>query len=521
MDNLMEKSLIVDSVSGKAEGKPRADTRSAALLVFFLLMTLIFLMAARSPIDSDLFWHLRAGKETIQQGHPLLVDVMSFTRTGASWTNHSWLAQVFLYLLYQWGGFFAIGALVAAMATVSMAFVYFSMDGPALMRGFLVILAALVAAWVWSARPQVFSLALFSAVGWILYQYKWKKRDFLWTLIPLFILWSNLHAGYVLGLLLLGAFLAGEILNRLVWNPAGETLPVRGIGRLAVWSLISGCAVLINPNGIQTWLEPFRTVEVGAIQTLISEWASPDFHAIGQQTMLILFFLGLVAFCFSRKRVDGTDLVPFILFGYMAFVARRNFGPFALAAAPGISRALYSAGQAWWEEFGKRYPQAQSMLLERIRIGQGKPLPGALRKTINLGLVGAFAFIAVMKLYAVSAPPVMGYYLPQYYPVGAVAWIEANKPAGPMFNSYDWGGYLTWALPEYPVFIDGRTDLYNDVLINAWLGAANADPGWEDTLNRWNIHVVLLEPSRPLAKVLAGSGWKLYYQDKLAVIYGR
>jgi hypothetical protein len=517
----MQNSVVETVQPALSEGERQKEARSAALLVFFLLMTLIFLMAARSPIDSDLFWHLRAGKETLLQGRPLLVDVMSFTRQGASWTNHSWLAQVILYLLYQGGGFFAVGALVAFLAAVSMAFVYFSMDGPALMKAFLVCLAALVAAWVWSARPQVFSLTLFSTVGWVLYQYKWKKRDYLWTLIPVFILWSNLHAGYILGLLLLGAFLVGEILNRLMWNTAADILPGRKLVRLAIWAVIAGCAVLINPNGIETWLVPFRTVEIGAIQKLISEWASPDFHEIGQQTMLILFLLGVVSFSFSRKRVDGTDLVPFILFGYMAFVARRNFGPFALAAAPGISRGLLSACRGWWEDFGCSYPRARSALLDRVKAAQGKAIPSGIHKAINLALVGTFAFFALVKLYAVSSPAVMGYYLPQFYPVSAAAWIEKQKPAGPLFNNYNWGGYLTWALPDYPVFIDGRTDLYNDEIINAWLGASNADPGWEETLNRWNIRLVMIQPSEPLAKVLPGAGWKLVYQDRLAVIYAR
>ncbi len=90
-----------------------------------------------------------------------------------------------------------------------------------------------------------------------------------------------------------------------------------------------------------------------------------------------------------------------------------------------------------------------------------------------------------------------------------------------MLNSYGWGGYLTWNLPEYPVFVDGRTDLYNDAIIGDWITAVNADPGWQDVLNKWDIRLVLLEPSWPLAKILPGEGWKEYYSDKQAVVFGR
>ncbi len=498
-----------------------ADARAAALLVFFLTMALVFLMAARSPIDTDLWWHLRAGQETVEQGKPLLEDVMSFTRAGAAWTNHSWLAQVVLYGLYRWGGFVAISGLVATLATVSMAFLYHTMEGPALFRAFLILLASIVASFVWTARPETFSLALFALVGWILYRYKWKRQKLLWALVPIFILWSNLHAGYALGLLLLGAFLAGEIFNRLVWNPGTMPLSNRELLQLLGFSVLSGIAVLANPNGIETWLVPFRTVGVGAIQKLISEWASPDFHELGQQVMLLLFLLGVVSFAFSRKRVDGTDLLPFLLFGYLAFVARRNFGPFALAAAPAISRALGSAALDWWEGFRRQLPAIAETLAARIAASQNRPPPAWLRKTLNLGLFAAISLAALVKMYAVSCPPVIDVYLSQSFPVQAVAWIETNQPPGLLFNSYNWGGYLTWQLPQYPVFIDGRTDLYNDEIIDQWLEVVNMGPGWQETLDRWKIRLVLLEPSQPVVKGLEAAGWKRYYADSQAVIYGR
>ena len=497
------------------------DARAAALLVFFMTMALVFLMAARTPIDTDLWWHLRAGQETVQQGKPLLTDVMSFTRGGAAWTNHSWLAQVILYGLYRWGGFVAISGLVTLLATISMAFIYYTMDGPALFRAFLILFAGVVASFVWVARPETFSLALFALVAWILYRYKWKRQNLLWWLIPIFILWSNLHAGYALGLLLLGAFLAGEVFNRLVWNPGVMPLTNRQLLKLLGFSVLSGIAVLANPNGIDTWLVPFRTIGVGAIQKLISEWASPDFHDVGQQAMLMLFLLGVISFTFSRKQVDGTDLLPFLLFGYMAFVARRNFGPFALAAAPAISRALGSAAQDWWEGFRLRYPLIGETLAARIAASQNRPPPAWLRKTINLGLVGVVSFAAFFKMYAVSCPPVMDFYTSQSFPVQAVAWIAANQPPGPLFNSYNWGGYLTWQLRQYPVFMDGRTDLYNDEIIDQWLEVVNMGPGWQETLDRWKIRLVILEPDRPVVKGLEAVGWKRYYADRQAVVYGR
>ena len=79
--------------------------QNTARLILAITLLLVFIMAARTPLDSDLWWHLRAGEETLRTGHPVLVDPFSYTRQGSAWINHSWLSQVILALLYRAGGF--------------------------------------------------------------------------------------------------------------------------------------------------------------------------------------------------------------------------------------------------------------------------------------------------------------------------------------------------------------------------------------------------------------------------------
>ena len=70
----------------------------------FVTGLLVFIMAARTPLDTDFWWHIRAGEVTWQTAKPLLTDQFTFTRQGQPWTNHSWLAEVILYLVFQAGG---------------------------------------------------------------------------------------------------------------------------------------------------------------------------------------------------------------------------------------------------------------------------------------------------------------------------------------------------------------------------------------------------------------------------------
>ena len=66
-----------------------------------ILFVAVFAMAARTPADTDTWWHLQAGRVTLESGRILQSDVFSHTRQGQPWINHSWLSQIILYLLFS------------------------------------------------------------------------------------------------------------------------------------------------------------------------------------------------------------------------------------------------------------------------------------------------------------------------------------------------------------------------------------------------------------------------------------
>jgi hypothetical protein len=104
-------------------------------------------------------------------------------------------------------------------------------------------------------------------------------------------------------------------------------------------------------------------------------------------------------------------------------------------------------------------------------------------------------------------------------PVEAVSVLREQPSRGHLFNSYNWGGYVLWELhPEYLSFVDGRTDLFDDEILNDYLVAWAAKPGWEDVIDRWDIQVTLLEPTAPLVRALESVGWERYFADNQAVI---
>jgi len=108
-------------------------------------------------------------------------------------------------------------------------------------------------------------------------------------------------------------------------------------------------------------------------------------------------------------------------------------------------------------------------------------------------------------------------------PYQAVEFIKSNQPAGPMFNSYNWGGYLIFKLwPKYPVYIDGRTDLYDDTFIRRYIDVMVANDGWQQTLTEDGINLVVVEQNSTLAKFLRlDSEWAESYRDEMTAIFVR
>jgi hypothetical protein len=268
-------------------------------------------------------------------------------------------------------------------------------------------------------------------------------------------------------------------------------------------------AVAINPSGPVMLLYPFKTVSIGSLRENIQEWQSPDFHNLQVQPFLWLLILTLGALGFSRRRASITDFLSLGGFAYMAFLASRNIALFALVAPPVLTRHLEPLLSIWSRHLGIRFSPS------------GDTPPGQIHRTLNVAILGVLILAVVVKAASIVPGEVNNAHFNKTLPVQAVAYIKRTRPPGRLFNTYNWGGYLLWDLPQYPVFIDGRTDLYNDEVISTWLQVVRAETGWQQVLDDWGINLLLTEPTLPVVAHLSANGWDLLYEDEVAVVYKR
>jgi hypothetical protein len=466
-------------------------------LTGIVISILVFILFCRTPVDADLWWHLRAGQVMWEQKTILLVDPFSYTKIGAPWVNAFWLSEILFYGLNRIGGYFALAVFVSLTGAYAFYIVYKRLLGNFFIKGSIILLAALTAAPIWGPRPQLFSFVLIAILDSWLSKAENRKPLAGWVLVPLFALWANLHGGWIWGILLLFAEIAGSVTG-LILNQSEDQkiVALQRIKSLAGWLCLSTLAVGINPNGLAIWKLPFQQVSVSM---QIQEWLSPDFHQFSFHPLLWMLFLLIVFAPFAKKPVSWPRLFKVIGFAYLTFVAQRNIALFAIVAAPLLAEGVNDGIQVFWRDKKTTYHQ---------QLGQ------RMAKTINIILITALGFVATGYLVGLSQPK----QIDVHYPLKAVNWIKTNRPAGRLFNSYNWGGYILWKLPEYPVFIDGRADLYGSEIISQWQDVVNARSNALEILNEWKVNLVFLEPTWPAINMLEINDWKIVYQDEMSVI---
>jgi hypothetical protein len=417
------------------------------------------------------------------------------------------LAQVSFFLLLENLGYAGLSLTVASIVTLAFVFVFIQSDADTYIRGFATVLAAIASAIVWVARPQIFSLLFLALLSSILYRHKkgYKRRIFL--IPPIFLLWANIHGGFVLGFLLLGCHIFGEALEGLLKRCEA----IRRIFPLVAITLLSLPAILINPSTYRLLLYPFQTLQIPALFAHIQEWKSPDFHRLHIQPFVWISLLTLGALGLSRKRVYLTDLLTFSVFFYISLLAVRNIAPFALVVAPLLARHSEEALLAFFPRLLKFLNRKQTPSKQKI---QRISLKGAINWIFLLLLLSGYMARVSYSLTSIPATQ------EEIFPVEAVRFIEEKKPPGEMFNSYNWGGYLIWKLyPKYRVFIDGRTHLYRE-FIKEYLEVIYIRHDWEEILDRYNVRFVLIETDSILARFLkTQESWKLLYEDEVASIF--
>jgi hypothetical protein len=542
-------------------------------LVLVVFVGAIFAAAAAPLLDPDLWWHLANGRYILGHGIPA-TDVYSFTAAGHVWVVHEWLADVVMYWLHGRVGLSGLVVLAAAVVAGAALAIQRLLRAGGLGQSSAVLLAgvlALASSPSWGARPQIINLLLAGLLCLLLLGYRRRPGRWVLWLIPGFAVWANLHSAYLFGAGLVVAFAIGETLDARLGGaearPADRPTPHGGtdrayLRRLYATGLLGGLAGLATPGTWRTVLFPFGTLGSNTIQSNIQEWLSPDFHGLPGVLLAVAVAvlvgggLGTLAPERGRRRpawwllgaLGGAGLVA-LSPDFHATVPRLLLAAAALAAVAWVLPRQQGGGRAesLWAVatlvlaltslrhvalFAAAGAPALGRSAATLLAGLGvpprrSPAPSAVTGAANLVLLALIAAGGAMFVTSRVSPHALDVQLRRVEPVAAVDHMLAAPVPQPLFNFYDYGGYLIWragpdsgpGAPAYRVFIDGRVEVYGDALFRRYLDTNYGTIRWRDTLRDYRIRTVLLPTSHPLGRLLVGDGWSVAYRDPTATIY--
>jgi len=473
-----------------------------------LFMLLIFASALRPITDPDFWWHLKTGEHIVTAKSIPHTDIFSTLRFGSEWVTHEWLSEVLMYTVFRLLGYGGLIVLFAAVITLAFWIAYRrcqSRTPHVFVAAFALLLGTAATIPTWGARPQMFSLLFASVFLAVLDKYyRGEDRRLIWWLVPLMILWANMHAGFAIGLAFIFLTVLGIAVDELILNKRSVALIWTSIRRLCLVWLITAAAVVINPNGVRLYSYPFETLRSYAQMRYIQEWKSPNFQDPMFLPLLILILVLLCIVAFSKKRPRPGEILILLVMLAATLRSARNVPFFALAAMPVL------AGQFW------------SLLSAHVHTTEvsSKDSRRALAFNVLLFVIVPIILITVVARRTLAKQPQVE---AETYPVAAVNFVKSQNLPQPIYNEYHWGGYLIWKLyPQYRVYIDGRADVYGDTLIEEYFTVHDGERAWRKPLDTYGIRTVLIEPDTPLASLLRDDkDWQNVFEDKQSVIFVR
>jgi hypothetical protein len=486
--------------------KPLLDKFTLPVTVLAILFLFKFLNPSLD--DPDFYWHLKTGEYIFSHSAVPMTDPFAFTSIGMPWVAHEWLTELVLYGAMQFLGFTGIRLLVATMLCASF-YLLFQLTQK-LVNGeakALIIASAFFAALMpyWSPRPQIFTFFFFSTYLWLLLDYKYagsSKR--FWLLPAIMVLWVNLHGAFLVGIALVLIFLVTEWAMHF-YASRDNRMVRKDLTRLSIFSWLTCLATLINPQFFHIWAYPFQLVSMEVAKGAIAEWQSPNFHLLFYKIHLTLIIAFFLAFIYSRKKPDLTELFIPLFFISAGLVSQRHL-PLTSFVLLGFFGAIYRHIEV---PFNLSFTKKYQLIVSQTAKSEVNPL---FASVINLSL-----FLIVVALVGSGAitqekdEETLG-----MIPVGAANYIRENRISGNMFNDYNFGGYLIYKLaPTQKVFIDGRADLYGDKFVNDYLDIYSGKAGWKEKFEKFSIDYVICDKNSALRQLLLSEGsFKEGYSDK-------
>lgn len=454
-------------------------------------------------LDPDMWWHLSVGQWIVQNRSFPHVGIFSHTAAARPWMAYSWGYEVLLSRAYDWFSFVGMGVF-GTLLTIAVALAVFRM----LYR----ISARFWAAWALSIavcaaflfniapRPLFFSVILFTIILTLLFEaQRTGSVQILYWLPLVFLVWANIHIQIIYGLAVVGLLAGMNLLQQFAvrWRFYPGFLETPPLPVLPPFVVLACCvlATCIGPYSYHLYYEAYVISQSKIMYKIIRELQALSFEYFNQYLELLLAVGAYFAIGW-KKKINPFKFALLLFATVFAFRTWRDAWFLCVVAAAIIAD----------------FPAAEQEKSDRpLRIAEWAAVAAA--STVLLVASARTTDFTTRGLdRAISGE----------YPVDAVNFLRRNPVGGPLYNSFDWGGFLIFYMPQYPVSIDGRTDLYGDAMDERYYSTEEADPSYVDDPVLNEAGLVMLKKKFPIAtQLLLDRRFRVVYRDELAIVFAR
>ena len=497
-------------MSASSEIRALSRIRPIQLAALVLLLAGIGTIAFQIKLcvlDPDIWWHLKVGDWIIDHASVPHSGILSRTAANRPWVAYSWGYEILMSRAYAWFGLIGIG-LYGVLLTLAVAYSIYWMLRRLSGNFWLACIGTGVvcSAFLFNGmpRPFFFSITLFAVTLTLLLEAirSGQVKPLYW--LPLiFLLWANLHIQFIYGLFLVGLFVGVNLFQRAteavgfkldLFSP--PVLPVKDLTLIGIGCVL---ATLIGPYSYHPYQVVYEYSKAKFTYSVIIELQPLSFRGYSHFAELFLTAAGFFAVGWRRK-LDLFKLTLMTAASVISYRTMRDAWFVCLPAAACVADAFVPHTEA------ERYESSLSETwLEKLTVA---------------------AAVAVLLAAAANGTDFtqrgLDRAISSAYPVNAINFLRRNPVQGPLYNALNWGGFLMWYMPEYPVAVDGRNDLYGDELDKVFFNSQNAEASYTTDPYLNESGVVLLGSEMPLAKILSvDPRFQLIYHDDIATVYAK
>ncbi|MCC6293568.1 MAG: hypothetical protein IT164_13035 [Bryobacterales bacterium] len=493
-------------------------TPSLSDCFFVAMMTWSFLLTplgwAQLLADGDTGWHIRTGQWILAEGRFPYTDLFSFSKAGQEWFAWEWGSDVLFAFLFGRLGLKGI-ALFAG--------VWIGLFGWLLLRymiwrganGMVALFVSLITVGACSlhylARPHIFTLLFVPLSLWLIEADRRRPGGSIWLLVPLTMLWTNLHGGFLALIAILGLLSVGTAIEA-IWHSGGRVEPRGNLApALRYGAITAACAAatLVNPYGWQLHRHIASYLNSDWIKSVVQEFQAPTFRGEGLRQYEVLLIAGVLtaAALLARRRV--VEPLWILFWAHQSLTSARHITLFAALAGPLVA---IEATRLW----------------EQATAGGGRKSVRTILHSLSLDLSAGMRWSSVWPLLFVGAllavdEPVRW---PRNFPEAKfpVALIEKHAPLvrdARLLTSDQWGDYILFHYwPQQKVFVDGRSDFYGPKLGNEYLRISQGGWDWYQLIERYGFTAALVPMEWPLASLLKQKpAWRVVEDNGKAILF--